>query len=625
MLRQYEHSVTRLAVAAATAANLYLCRDALLLKLTGYANSMHGFWMALARAPLADWLFPTWWPWWDGGMPMEYTYAPLMPSIAGVIARLATLDVSHAWQIVTVLVFALGPAAICWSARRLGTPPAYALLGALFYSLTAPTELFAPDASFGWSNFWNARRMYLSFVWDETPHLAALALLPLALVTWVRLLDAPGPARRLAAVLATAAPVLANTFGATQLAMALACLIAARPGDWRAILSRVVPVALLAYLVVSPWLPPSLIGVMMRNSNAYPEGAVAGESAMGIVALAAAFIPLAWLLSRMIASWAARFWLLMAFAACTTVAMFHHLGWRLVPQAGRYRSEAEVALAMTVAFVGPMLARRLPALARAALAAGLLYLAWGQVASHRQFARGLLRSVDPNAMVESRVAGRLHEMKLSRVFVPGSIAAWMNAFAPVAQLGGGSFPTAINLAQQQAVEAIYGRGAGDPVARLRTFGAAAVVVTGPGSREFWKPFPKPDMYEGKLPLLWADADVRVYDTGVRSLARAGGREAVFRWEGGSRAVVEAETAPGEAIAVRINYHRGWNVANHGIPIAPRADERGLMVLDPGPGRHRIELNFRGGWEAWSTRAAAALALLLLTAQAAVSVRRAASR
>jgi hypothetical protein len=36
------------------------------------------------------------------------------------------------------------------------------------------------------------------------------------------------------------------------------------------------------------------------------------------------------------------------------------------------------------------------------------------------------------------------------------------------------------------------------------------VVSLPGGREFWKPFPDPSLYEGKLPLLWRDPDVAVY-------------------------------------------------------------------------------------------------------------------
>ena len=204
---------------------------------------------------------------------------------------------------------------------------------------------------------------------DETPHLAALALFPIALVSWARLLESPGRRRLMLAVVATAVPVLANTFGAMQLAIALVCLVAARPAEWRTIATRIVPVAALAYALVSPWLPPSLIAAMMRNSNAYPEGAVAGESVKVLVALAAVFVPLAWLLNRAIVDWAARFWVLMAFTMCAMVAMFHHLGWRLVPQAGRYRSEAELAIAMAVVFVAPLILKGQPMVVRVALAA----------------------------------------------------------------------------------------------------------------------------------------------------------------------------------------------------------------------------------------------------------------
>jgi hypothetical protein len=605
LLRKHEHSVTCAGVAGVVALGIYLCGDALFARLTGYANSMHGFWMALAKAPLLDWLRPTWWPWWDCGMPMEYTYAPLVPWITGAIARASGLATSHAWQIVTVAVFVLGPAAVFWSARRLGASTAFALAGALFYSLTAPAELFAPEAEFAWSRFWSPRRMYLAFVWDETPHLAALALVLPAVVSWARYLESPTAARRTLAALATALPALANTFGATGLAIAFVCLLAARPAEWRAIAARMIPVAALAYALASPWLPPSLIAAMVRNSAAYPEGAVAGESAMAAAALAAAMIPAAWLLSRATGDWALRFWALMVIANCGVVAMFYHLGWRAAPQAGRYRAEAEVALAMCVAFVTPAVARRLPRIALAIVAAALVYAVWSQAVSHRRFALGVVRRVEASSMVESQVARKLESMRLPRVFAPGSIASWMNAFAPVAQVGGGSFPTALNPAQQAAVETIYGRGAGDPVAALRAFGAGAVVVSLPAGREFWKPYPRPDMYDGKLPLLWSDADVRVYDTGVRSLASSG----VFRWIGSNRAVIEG-AASGAPIAVSVNYHPGWRASSGGRSLAIRRDANGLMAIERA-GDQPIELHFTGDAEAWLARLAAASVLLWL--------------
>ncbi len=51
-------------------------------------SSTHGEWMkALAR--LGDFHFwsISWWPWWGAGVPLEYTYAPLVPALTALGAR----------------------------------------------------------------------------------------------------------------------------------------------------------------------------------------------------------------------------------------------------------------------------------------------------------------------------------------------------------------------------------------------------------------------------------------------------------------------------------------------------------------------------------------------------------
>ena len=60
--------------------NAYICRD-LFRNPTAYMNSMHGFWIALAKHAGDSWFRSNWWPYWDGGMPFEFTYAPLIPGL----------------------------------------------------------------------------------------------------------------------------------------------------------------------------------------------------------------------------------------------------------------------------------------------------------------------------------------------------------------------------------------------------------------------------------------------------------------------------------------------------------------------------------------------------------------
>ena len=60
--------------------NVYICRE-LFFNQTAKMNSMHGFWMAIARLAEGSWFRATWWPFWDCGIPFEFTYAPLVPGL----------------------------------------------------------------------------------------------------------------------------------------------------------------------------------------------------------------------------------------------------------------------------------------------------------------------------------------------------------------------------------------------------------------------------------------------------------------------------------------------------------------------------------------------------------------
>src|SRR6202790_2954315 len=158
--------------------NLYICRE-LFFNQTAKMNSMHGFWMAIARLADGSWFHPTWWPYWDGGIPFEFTYAPLVPGLTAAWAAFRGVPHALAFNSVTGFFYCLIPVNLFLMAWLLTRSPGYSFLAGLFYSLAAPTELVIPDSNFALAHFGDARRLYLTTVWDESPHLAALALLPL--------------------------------------------------------------------------------------------------------------------------------------------------------------------------------------------------------------------------------------------------------------------------------------------------------------------------------------------------------------------------------------------------------------------------------------------------------------
>src|SRR5262245_38331588 len=149
-------------------------------------NSMHGFWMSLARLADGHWFKPTWWPYWDCGMPFEYTYPPLVPGLTALLSKLTSSSIGLAYNRVSGFAYCLTPVTLYIFLWRSSRRPGMSLFASLAYSLTAPGTLLIPDAQFQLSAFWGARRFFIAAIWDETPHLFALGFFPLLILSLAR-------------------------------------------------------------------------------------------------------------------------------------------------------------------------------------------------------------------------------------------------------------------------------------------------------------------------------------------------------------------------------------------------------------------------------------------------------
>ncbi len=577
--------------AALAALNAWIVWHAFFLEFAGKTNSMQGFWIAIAR--LADgWWAPSWWPYWFGGMPFEFTYAPMVPWLAAVLGG-AGLPLGRALHCVLAIAYCAGPVALFFMARQLSGRAGWSFVAAALYALWSPAELLLPDGAFAWSHVSGARRLYVTFVWDEAPHQLALALVCVAVTMLAR-------GSRVAAAFAMAAAALANTFGVTSMALFAVCLAASR-GGW-------IPTALTgaaAWVLASPWLPPSLIVALRGNAQLFDESAFTARSwlALAIVLGGAALVHA---MSRNRAGPALRFALLLAWVCTAIPVLYYRADLHFIPQAGRYKIEMELALTLLVVFAAAPWVDRLPGLARVVLALIAVGGAAHQAVEHRRYARAELREADPSATIEARVARWLDgNLPGQVVMAPGSIAQWMNAYGGAIQFNGGSYPTAPNAAQQRVLFAQFGSPVDEAVNALAEWGVDAVVVPGKSSPEFWKPYGDPAAY-GKLRLLWREDDTSIFE-----IPRPGGVRVA--WHGHNRAVVTGSWKAGEAVTIPVNFHAGWT--------APVPIERGsnAMIVAPSAPAGVIELVFRGSWEQWLCRAAS-LAMALTLAAARISGR-----
>jgi len=354
-----------------------------------------------------------------------------------------------------------------------------------------------------------------------------------------------------------------------------------------------------------------------------------------------AFVAVGWALlwsylQRWTKDWRLQFFALFAYLVGSVPLIAAYLHRQFLPQPGRYKFEMEFALALVLVFALRHPFRKLRLALRVTIILLLLSLATEQIASHYKFARNVLKPSDDRQTIEYRTSAWV-EGNLSgiRVMMPGTISQWADDFAPILQLGGASWSKAMNPIQQRGLEAVYnGGGTPENDARisllwLKAYGAGAVVISGPDSQEYWKPYAHPGKFEGVLPLLWHAEDVSIYrvpqstaslahvvpigaivthppaspsdaaeiERYVSALDNPTLPAASMEWEGRNRIRIRAGVMPERAISIQVTYHPGWHAQVGNRPVPVWKDGLGLMWLRPeciGP--CEVQLDYDGGWE-----------------------------
>lgn len=608
--------------------NATICGRVFSAEWSGHMNAMHGPWISLARLQPLEWVRGSWWPYWGAGGPLEYTYAPLVPILTALIAKAVGISVPHAYNMLSGCVYCLGPLTLFELARRVTGKAGLSLVAGGIYSLLSLTEVVLPEGVF---HFWDARRFYVAFVWDEVPHLTAITIFPVAVLLLALALKDRKPVTYAFAVFAMAFLMAASAFGCVLAAIAFLTVPLAVHGRLR--LSHIVlafSICAGGYLLVSPFVSPSLLQTIRSNSAFNGEGRWSVTDLPVAIAFVFAYFLLWRACARYVQDWGLRLFVLLAFVTTSIPAVAFFFGVHLLPQPMRYKVEMEWSMALLIPFAARAVVERSPRAVRFVLAGGLICGALFQFAAFRRYAAQHLQTADVTHTIEWKVA-RWAERNLSgqRLFMSGSLGQWLNVFTDMHQLTGQPYTTALNQVQQIALYTIFtGQNAGTADADtsilwLRAFGVGAIAVPGSRSPEYWKPFANPGKFEGKLPVLWKEQDTTIYGIpNVSSLAHVIGEESVvsrrpihgldvhelrryvsaldypgrpaakLRWDSRERAVVTTVASPGDSLSVQINYHSGWHarVLGRERPIA--RDGLGLMVIRPDcQGPCEVELSY----------------------------------
>ena len=629
--------------------NAYVCRE-LFYQPTAYMNSMHGFWIALAERAGNSWFQSNWWPYWDCGIPFEWTYAPLVPALTAAWATIRGIPDAMAFQWVSGVVYCLAPVTLFVMAWRLTRTPAYSFLAGLFYSLVAPEQLLAPDGPFSLRGLRDARRLFLLSVWDDTPHLLALSLLPLTILFLVLMIKKRQLVYFMVTAILIALMSAASEFGPVEVLMTAVCLLAVyRRSEFRRNAALTLGAGALGYAMIAPFLPPSLF-FAIRQASATGEYAWNRGSVVSAAVVAAGWIVLWQCLLRWTEDWRFQFFALLAYLASAAPVISRYVDTQFLPQPGRFKLEMELALALAIVFGLRLWLRRMPARTMTALFLLSLLAAGSQIVSYRRSAKNILRRGEVTQTIEYRAATwSAQNLADVRVMMPGTIAQWANAFSGVQQFSGGSWSKAYNPVQQHGRNAIYSGGqtieedARVSLAWLQAYGVSAVGVSGKNSQEFWKPYSHPAKWEGILPVLWRADDVTIYRVPQRSgslahvvpasaivtdapkeatdtaeidhyrsaLADPSMPEAAFAWEDRNVIRIRTNLSGAQALSIQVSYHPGWHATVAGRPIELRRDGLGLMWLKPAcQGACDVRLDYDGGWELRLCRLASAAAIFL---------------
>lgn len=616
--------------------------------------SIEGAYLGLARHLLQHGDTLGWFPWWYGGIPFPNTYPPFSHLLTAAWSALSGASVGFAYHQVTAAAYSLIPVAVFALGRSLRAEWAPAALSGLLVSLLSPAAILFGSIRADLGGWRFARRLHVLIASGEGPHLVSILLCLLALFFLVRVFTRPRPLWMALACLGCAATALTNWLGAVALAFGVVAALLAMEDPFRK--SRwliAVAIGVAAYALAAPWMPPSTIAAIRRNAP-FVEGRFEATAQTGVYALAAAagLLILLGVLRATGAPRALRFATLWTWMLGAVVALARKPGVALLPQPLRYHIELEIALLLAVALglfwlMAEVLDRRRAALTGMALLSAATLL---QAPVYWTYARQLIRASDGHSSIEAVTARWLSaNLPGQRVWLPGSVMFWANAFAEIPQFGGG-FDNGIQNPVTLAIHyQIYSSdGAGDRDGQiaatwLKSFGARAVVVSMPNSAEAYHPFRNPAKFDGLLDLLWEHQGMRIYRVPMRheglafvvpegavprsrpadgldvapaeryvaALEDTRLPETRFAWNSLSEATIDAELRDGQVLSVQIAHHPGWEAwaAEQRLDVAE--DGLGQIVLRPGAGKHRLRLRFTGGWEQVFARSASAVSALLL--------------
>ena len=403
---------TLLLAAALFTLNAYIARNLFGAEFTRQYGSIESAFISYEAYITRNWGDLTWYPTWFGGTPFHNVYQPGLHFMVAALASLAHLTPQHAYHLITGLTYALGPVTLFWLCVGITRQPWYAFGVGLVYTLISPIALLSRPDSVDVGGPFHPRRFQILVQYGEGPHITSVMLLPLVILCLYR----AGVERRVRyfpiACATLACLVLTNWPGTIGLTLAIIAFCVSELGEKRMAWGRLGAIGAVAYLLACRWIPPSTVRLVFGDAQ---QSDTNYFHTMHLLYFggAAAFLLLAHVtLRRAGAAPFLRFGIYFTFLTGLVTLSHVWFNVNLLPQPHRFEVELEMAIAITVCFLGKLLWDRMPSKAGIILGAFVSLAAIPLINSVQEYATLLSVPMDMVQTSEYRMAkqfARLHD------------------------------------------------------------------------------------------------------------------------------------------------------------------------------------------------------------------------
>lgn len=650
----YSKRIGKTGLAAVGALLLFVFNAVIVSRLFGlewgtHLGSVEGAYIGITKYFAAHGYSFGWFPLWYGGEPLQNTYPPLLMWITTVVKLISGWSAPRAYHFVTGIEYAIGPVAAFLLAWALSRRLFASFAGGLLYSIFNFSAFFLREVRSDVGGRYLSRRLQVLEPYGEGPHILTLILLPIAVLLLHRALTRNRRVDYAIAVFGFAAVLFSNVMGVLATLLGVFAYLITRDElklvDW----VKSAFMAVVAYAIVTMWIPPSLTAVISQRARLvggdYTWAYTVAPLVFPMIFSTAAV--LAYFLKRLNVDSALAFFCVafFLFGVLCLPAYWRHIDF--VPMPKRYHVELDLLFPFILTLALSALPwKRFPAFAPWLAAATLAILAILNFGPLRKQAKDLLQPLDITKTSEYKMSNEFARRGQDRVLAPGDVGTWLNTFHEIPQWNGGFVQAIPNDNQPVGDYLITSNAGGDlnapaAVVWLKAFAVARVGVTGPGSTEVYKPFENPNKFKALLTETWRDGSDAVYDvplhsTGLIHVVPSAAipvhppingldtkemipyvaalehepAEPRVEWLTPSLARVRAHVNSADAITAQISYVRGWNARAGGEDLPLRGDGLGQIVILPGrAGELDFTLEYNGGIEHKLTAAVSLCAIL----------------